>query len=656
MKSILTYPTTIKSCFSRSLILPFAHSPQSKGKFCNALTVSFLRSLHMASKTKPFALRANRYSQGYLSNNNRYLLLKKSFLTALLFFLVNELSHAQKLEDFTGLRAVGSVANPKIEMSWRKFHDYKQIETFQNQLQKNFPHLVKVEQIGKSYQGRNLYALTISDFKIGNTEQKPAFYMDGGIHANETNSVQVCLYTAWYLCENYAYMPFIQQLLKDKVIYILPNISPDSREHFLYNPNTANSSRSGQRPFDEDGDGLVNEDTFIDLDKDGNITTMRRKSKNGRWKQNPEYASSMVRVKGDEVGEYEMLGYEGYDIDGDGEVSEDNEGGYDPNRDWAWNWQPSYAQDGAIYYPGTLPETRAVKEFVVKHANINGATSYHNYGGMFLRGPGTEQDVDKFSQADLDVFDHLGKTGEKMIPGYNYLVGYKDLYPVLGGERDWFEIGRGIYFFTVELMTSYKLFNQKPGNSSRNANTEFNEFDKYLLFGDGYVDWKPFKHPQYGDIEIGGSKKNYIRNHPGFMLEEDLHRNMAFAIYNIYQTPKLEFSDLKVEKLDNDLSKVTVEVFNARIMPTNSDFDTRNKISPPNIIKLEGVAVIAGLQVQNKDLNLFSEQKYNPAEIEVKNIPGMQKVVVQWIVKGETNNAVIKVNSTKGGYLETKIN
>jgi hypothetical protein len=34
-------------------------------------------------------------------------------------------------------------------------------------------------------------------------------------------------------------------------------------------------------------------------------------------------------------------------------------------------------------------------------------------------------------------------------------------------------------------------------------NDEFNEFDKYLLFGDGYVEWKAFNHPQFGDIEIG---------------------------------------------------------------------------------------------------------------------------------------------------------
>ena len=35
-----------------------------------------------------------------------------------------------------------------------------------------------------------------------------------------------------------------------------------------------------------------------------------------------------------------LLGQEGFDNDGDGRVNEDGDGFYDPNRDWAWNWQP----------------------------------------------------------------------------------------------------------------------------------------------------------------------------------------------------------------------------------------------------------------------------------------------------------------------------
>jgi hypothetical protein len=515
---------------------------------------------------------------------------------------------------------------------------------------KSYPQLIKVNSIGKSYQNRDIFILEITDYTTGVPSQKPGFYIDGGIHANELQATEISLYTAWYLLENYATIPFIKQLLKEKIFYIAPSISPDSRENFIYKPNTANSSRSGMRPFDNDGDGLVNEDKMNDLDGDGHIVMMRRKSAAGRWKVDPKYPARMLRVAADELGDYEMLGYEGIDNDGDGLVNEDDEGTYDPNRDWAWGWQPDYVQRGALYYPGTLPETRAVKDFVIKHPNIAGAQSYHNYGGMFLRGPGAAEDEKYYNRQDVSVYDVIGKLGERMVPGYNYYVIHKDLYPVYGGEIDFLTLGRGIFTFSNELMTSYKLFNDK---SIRNRweNDEFYEFDKYLLFGDAYVDWKPFKHPQFGDIEIGGPKKNYIRNHPGFLLMEEAHRNMAFTLYHAHQTPKLDIIEIKKEQLSNGLTSLIATIRNERIIPTHSTHDMKFKIERPDYISIKGCKVLAGMLVENEDLNIFVEQKTAPETIEVPNIEGMGIVKVKWIVKGNSSGT-IQVSSAKGGVVE----
>lgn len=583
--------------------------------------------------------------------------MKKYILTSILCLLITNIN-AQKNDiapqDLNGMRAIGSPANPKVRMSWDRYHDYAQITQFCKDLVKAYPNLVKMESIGKSFEGRDIWLLTVSDFKTDKTENKPGFYIDGGIHANELQGVEISMYTAWYLAESFQTVKFINTLLKEKVFYIALTISPDARENFIYKENTANSSRSGMRPFDNDGDGLVNEDKYNDLDGDGNIVMMRRKSKTGRYKVDPKYPSRMYQVRGDEMGEYELLGYEGLDNDGDGLVNEDQLGTYDPNRDWGWNWQPDYVQRGALFYPGTLPETRAVKDFIVNHPNIAGAQSYHNYGGMFLRGPGAAEDDALFSRQDIEVYDNIGKLGEKMIPGYNYFVLHKDLYTVYGGEIDFLSLTRGIFTFSNELMTSYKLFNQKNAGS-RWDNDEFNEFDKYLLFGDGYVEWKPFNHPQFGEIEIGGAKKNYIRNHPGFMLQEDAHRNMAFTLYHAYQTPKLEIIDIKTEKLSNGLTAVTATVMNTRTIPTHSSIDVKNKIERPDFITLKGAKVIAGMTVQNEDLNLFTEQKHSPQSIEVDNIRGMGSVKVRWIVSGNANGSTVEVSSAKGGFVSDKV-
>lgn len=556
--------------------------------------------------------------------------------------------------DVPGLRAIGSPANPKVPMNWNRYHDNKQIEQFCKDLQKAYPNLVKYESIGKSFEGRDMYVLTISDFNQGIVDRKPGLWIDGNIHANELQGSEIAMYTAWYLAENYNQVPFIKELLRDKVFYIAPTISPDSRDYFIYEPNTMHSSRTGRRPFDNDGDGLIAEDLYDDLDGDGHIVMMRRKSKTGRYRVDPDNPNRMVLAKPGEVGEYEMLGFEGIDNDGDGLVNEDITGTYDPNRDWGWNWQPGYVQSGALYYPGTLPETMAVKNFIIKHPNIAGAQSYHNYGGMILRGPGAADDEKYYSRRDVQVYDALGKVGEKMLPGYDYIVIHKDLYTVFGGEIDFLALGRGIFTFSNELMTTYKLFNNKDEVRNRQSNEHF-EFDKLLLFGDAYVPWKEFDHPQFGKIEIGGAKKNYTRNHPGFLLLEDAHRNAAFTIYHAYHMPKLEFNDVEVKSLGNNLYEVKASVWNSRIIPTHSDHDVRNKINRPNYISIKGVEVVTGMRVLNNDFNVTEEQKYMPERIEVPTIDGMSEVKVKWIVKGNPNKAKITVDSEKGGVIETEV-
>lgn len=113
---------------------------------------------------------------------------------------------------------------------------------------------------------------------------------------------------------------------------------------------------SGLAKRDDDGDGEVNEDGYDDLDGDGNITFMRIKDPNGRFKTDPSDKRLMVQAGNDEKGEYTLLGWEGIDNDQDGSVNEDNPLFHRPNRDWAWNWAPRYIQGGSDHYPFTFPE------------------------------------------------------------------------------------------------------------------------------------------------------------------------------------------------------------------------------------------------------------------------------------------------------------
>ncbi|MGB5302343.1 MAG: M14 family metallopeptidase [Gemmatimonadota bacterium] len=545
------------------------------------------------------------------------------------------------------LAALGSPPNPKVPVSWDRYYDHAAVEDIGRRLEEAYPDRCRLGSIGKSYEGRDIWLITVSNFRVGDADRKPAMYIDGNIHSNEIQGQEIALYTAWYLCEMADRVPWVSDLLDERTMYVVPSINPDGRAAFMDSPNTPSSPRSGVAPRDDDGDGLFDEDDLDDLDGDGHITMMRRRDPNGRWLVSREDPRLMIRARPEEPGDYELLGYEGFDNDGDGRVNEDRAGYYDPNRNWPWLWQPQYVQSGADAFPTSLPETRAVIDFVLGHENIAGAQTYHNSGGMILRGPGVAEDVVR--PADIRVYDRIGEVGETILPGYRYMVLWKDLYPVWGGELDWFYGARGILTFSNELWTSFNYFRTERDEErpDRHDRTDY-RFDRLLLFGEAVVPWTPVEHPTYGPIEVGGVKKQYTRAIPGFMLPEEAHRNMAFTLYQANQLPLAKVDSIAVRPIGQGLSEVTAIVANKRLAPTHTQQDQDHRISRPDWISLTGGQVVAGFVVTDPLQDIAVEQKRRPARIEVESIPGMGTVTVRWIARG-SGPFTVTVDSPKGG-------
>lgn len=550
------------------------------------------------------------------------------------------------------LAGLGSPPNPKVAVAWDRFYDHAGIAEIARRLGAAHPGFVKVGTIGKSTQGREMTLLTVTNFSVGDADKKPGMWIDGNIHSNEIQGAEFSLYTAWYLAEMADRVPAVDSLLRNYVLYIVPSINPDARDHFIHKPNTASSPRTGLSPRDNDGDGRTDEDNLDDLNGDGNITQMRRRNVNGRFKVSPEDPRLMIPVLPGERGEYDLLGQEGFDNDGDGFVNEDADGGYDPNRNWPWRWAPQYVQGGSDPYPTSLVETQNIIRFVTAHPNIAGAQSYHNSGGMLLRGPGVPQD--EYRPQDVQVFDVIGRTGEEILPGYRYMIVWKDLYTVWGGELDWFYGARGILTFSNELWTPFLYF-MKPDpddgpfnpNARRYQTTE-SRFNRLLLMGEAMVEWQEVDHPQYGRIEVGGTKKNFGRVEPGFLLQSDAHRNLMFTLFQTSQMPLVAVDSVTVRSLGNGLSEVTAVVLNTRLAPTHTQQDLENRITRPDLVTLAGGRVVAGFIVDNPLNGDATEQKRDPATIRVRNIAGNGLVRVKWIVQG-TGPFTVTADSEKGG-------
>lgn len=554
----------------------------------------------------------------------------------------------------------------EVNLSFDHFYDHAELTKALRALEKANPQLMKVISLEKSYQGLDIWAVILNNPKTGPEEHKPGFYIDGNIHGNEIQGTEVALYTIWYLLNNYGKTDLATRLLDDKAFYIIPTMNPDSRDYYIHKATDPNSPRSGLIPYDDDRDGVADEDGPEDLDGDGSITMMRKKDPNGRFKSHPDDPRIMIPVRPGEKGEYTILGSEGIDNDGDGRINEDEPGGYDMNRNYGYNWQPNYVQWGAGDYPFCFPETKATRDFLLAHPNIMGAQNFHNYGGMILRGPGAKN-MGEYSVDDRKIYDYIGKEGEKILPGYRYLTVYKDLYTVYGGSVDFEYNILGIFTFSNELdIPPYESDFGRPEEGQklskedeemsrwRRLTRELNEmtyFDRVLL-GEQYTDWKPYKHPLYGDIEIGGIKKFGERVPPLFRLAETCHRNAAFCLYHADQLPCLTFDKVEIKKLKNSFFQVDVSIKDTRVTPTISAEAMQKKLHRADRFKVEGknVKLLAAGFLTDPFRGITKNIKILENSFWVDSgVPSFGKVDFRLLVKGK-GNIQLTYDSLKGGY------
>src|SRR5665811_2330617 len=66
--------------------------------------------------------------------------------------------------------------------------------------------------------------------------------------------------------------------------------------------------------------------------------------------------------------------------------------------------------------------------------------------------------------------------------------------------------------------------------------------------GHGFQDWRPFRHPQLGDVELGGFEFKFsLQNPPGPMLEQVASRNGRSVLRLLGTGPRLELNDCVAE-------------------------------------------------------------------------------------------------------------
>jgi murein tripeptide amidase MpaA len=465
------------------------------------------------------------------------------------------------------------------DVKFDTYYRYEDLTRILEGFAEEYPGFVRLESIGKSYEGRDIWLAKVTNYETGEDKQKPALWVDGNIHAVEVSPSSACLYLINRLVTAYGEDPDITRCLDTRAFYVCPRVNPDGAEWALADKPKLIRSSTRPYPYDEEPlGGLVRED----IDGDGHILTMRVPDPNGAWKAHPEEPRLLVRRNPAETGgQYYRLLVEGPIEDYDGVTIrlQPNKERLDLNRNFPVNWRQEYEQEGAGPYPTSENEVRAMTHFIASHPNIIGGVAFHTYSGVLLR-PYDDRADEAFPAEDLWTYEKIGQKGTE-ITGYPAVSVYHDFryHPkqvITGGFDTWLYDQMGMFGWTVEIWSpqrqagieEYKFIDWYREHPLED-DLKMLQWSDEALGGRGYVDWYPFEHPQLGPVELGGWDQLYaFANPPREFLEKEIAPFSDWLVWQLLISPRLELHEVSVKPLGEDAYRVRLVVQNSGWLPS----------------------------------------------------------------------------------------
>ena len=466
---------------------------------------------------------------------------------------------------------------PKLQFD--TYYRYDDLTRTLHAYAEEYPQLVRVESIGKSHEGRDIWLVTVTNSGTGIDRHKPALWVDGNIHASEVSPSSACLYLIGHLVTAYGSDPDVTRCLDTRAFYVCPRVNPDGAEWALADRPKIIRSSTRPYPYDEEPiGGLVSED----IDGDGRMLMMRVPDPHGPWKACPEEPRLLVRRDPAETGgPYYRLLPEGRVEDYDGaliRIQPDKER-LDLNRNFPVNWRQEYQQAGAGPYPTSEPEARALAHFIANHPNITGGVVFHTFSGVLLR-PYSDRPDQDMPPDDLRTYQAIGKKGTA-ITGYPAASVYHEFlyHPkevTTGGFDDWLYDHIGVFAWTVEIwspqrqagITEYKYIDWYREHALQDDLTLLKWSDE-VLGGKGYINWYPFEHPQLGPVELGGWDQLFaFRNPPPQFLEKEVAPFAGWLVWQLLISPRLELYQATAKPLGEGTYRVRLVVQNTGWLPS----------------------------------------------------------------------------------------
>jgi len=539
------------------------------------------------------------------------------------------------------------------DVKFNRFHRYAELTRILKAYAKEFPNLIRLESIGKSHEGRDVWLVTATNFKSGEDAEKPAFWVDGNIHATEVTASAAALYLIHSLVTRYKKDENITRALDTRAFYIVPRVNPDGAEWALADKPRYIRSSTRSYPYDEEPlDGMFSED----IDGDGRILQIRISDPNGAWKAHADDPRLMVRRDPIETnGKYYRILPEGLLKNYDGVTVQvrNPKQGLDLNRNFPVGWKPEAYQPGAGEYPASEPEAHNLVRFIVKHKNITGTMSFHTMSGVLLR-PYDDRPDDEFPTDDLWTYQKIGDKGTEFT-GYPNVSVYHDFryHPkqtIAGGFDTWTYDHIGVFSWTIEFWSpqrqagieKYKFiewYREHPIEDDM----KLLKWNDEVLGGKGYVNWYPYQHPQLGAVELGGwDSMNMWSNPPLEFLEKEISPFPDWVVWHALISPKLDLYETSVTSLGADTFRVRLTVENTGWLPTYVTKKALEKKVTRGVIAEISLPKGGTLESgkEREELGELEGRAYKPVMIDEAGESTSDRVKFEWVVKAKKGSKV----------------